>query len=235
MTRLEKAIHNNVLWYEAMCQAHGIPRDFRPGIWLTYHEMPLFYSNVLVFSDVLETAEVEKHLQTLIALKLPFAIKDSLARLELTPLGFQLLFEASWIWRTPNSKLKNNVDGIRWTMVQSAGELERWELAWSDEPTNQRVQPHIFLPSLLDDESIRFIAAYRGNKIIAGVVANLTGDVVGVSNIFAPNDALWADCITAVTNVFPDLPLVGYEHGDTLTFAKTLGFEELGRLKVWRR
>ena len=190
MTCLEKAIHNNVLWYEAMCQAHGIPRDSRPGLWLTHHEMPLFYSNALIFSDALEPTEVEKHLQTLITLKFPFAIKDSLARLELTPLGFQLLFEASWIWRTPTPQLKNKSDSIRWTTVQSAGELENWEMAWSDESVNQTEQPRIFLPSLLDDESIRFIAAYRGNEILAGAIANLTDGVVGVSNVFAPNDGL---------------------------------------------
>lgn len=190
MTRLEKAIHNNVLWYEVICQAHGIPRDFRPGLWLTYHEMPLFYSNALIFSDALEPAEVEKHLQTLITLKFPFAIKDSLARLELSSFGFQLLFEASWIWRTPTPRLKNNVDGILWTTVQSAGELENWEMTWSDEPTNQGTQTRIFLPSLLDDEGVRFIAAYRGNEILAGAIANLTDGVVGVSNVFAPNDGL---------------------------------------------
>jgi hypothetical protein len=237
VTRIEKAAYNNVLWYEAICQAHGIPREFYPGIWLNRQSVPQFYSNALVFSDVVERIEVERHLQTLIDLKLPngFSVKDGLARLELTSLGFQLLFEASWIWRAPNLKLKNTVDRIYWTTVQNATALEKWERAWSGQPRNQEAQTRIFLPSLLNDEDIRFIAAYQEEHIIAGVIANRTDDVVGVSNIFAPDDELWADCIAAVTNLFPELPLVGYERGDNLALTKTLGFEELGSLKVWVR
>jgi hypothetical protein len=85
MTRLELAAYNNVLWYEAICQAHGISRDFRPGIWLSRQPMPQLYSNALVFSDVLDSAEVEKYLQTLIDLNIPFSVKDALARLERMP------------------------------------------------------------------------------------------------------------------------------------------------------
>jgi hypothetical protein len=235
MTRIEKAAFNNVLWYEAICQAHGIPGEFRPGIWLNRRQVPQFYSNALIFSDAVESSEVEKHLQTLIDLNFPFSVKDGFARLELSSLGFQLLFEASWIWREPTFKSKNNVDGIRWTTVQSAPELEKWEIAWRDEPANQEARTRIFLPSLLEDKDIRFIAAYREEHIVAGVIANRTNGVVGVSNIFARDNELWAACIAAVTNIFPELPLVGYERGHELETAKMLGLEELGPLRVWAR
>jgi hypothetical protein len=235
VTRIEKAAYNNVLWYVAICQAHGISGEFHPGLWLNCKPVPQFYSNALIFSDVLDSAEVEKHLQTLIDLNFPFSVKDGFARLELTSLGFQLLFEASWIWRAPNPKLKNTVDEIRWKTVQSASELEKWERAWNSQPGNQAARTRIFLPSLLDDEDIRFIAAYREEEIVAGVIANRTYDVVGVSNVFAPDDELWADCIAVVVNIFPELPSVGYECVSELETAKTLGFEELGPLKVWVR
>jgi hypothetical protein len=37
----------------------------------------------------------------------------------------------------------------------------------------------MFLPALLSDPDIRFIAAYTEQQIVAGAIANRTGDVVG--------------------------------------------------------
>lgn len=38
------------------------------------------------------------------------AIKDSFAELDLAAFGFQLLFEATWIWRTPPAPLPKAQD-----------------------------------------------------------------------------------------------------------------------------
>jgi hypothetical protein len=90
----------------------------------------------------------------------------------------------------------------------------------------------------LADETIAFIAAYRQGQIVAGVIANRTGEVVGLSNLFVPGEAktmFWAGCVAGVMAAFPGLPVVGYERGDDLAIAQTLGFESLGPLRVWLR
>jgi hypothetical protein len=71
--------------------------------------------------------------------------------------------------------------------------------------------------------------------VVAGAIANRTGDVVGVSNVFAHPDAerSWAGCLITIINAFPGLPLVGYERGDELEIAERLGFTAVGPLRVW--
>ena len=222
-SRMEQAAYNNAHWCNAVCGAQGRPGEFRPGLWLNRRAVPRFYPNVFTFSEALESADVERHLQTLTALKSPngFSVKDSFARLELTSLGFQRLFEATWLWRTATlPKLERAAAGIHWATVQSEAELERWETAWSNKPAQQEAQPRTFVPALLKNRAIRFMAAYRKGKIIAGVIANHTEDVVGISNIFAPSDDLWADCIVTVIDAFPSLPLVGYEGSSALLRSK---------------
>ncbi len=96
--------------------------------------------------------------------------------------------------------------------------------------------PRIFLPALLSDPDIRFIAAYADRHIVAGAIANRTGNVVGVSNVFVPEaDAArcWAGCVATIIDAFPGLPLVGYERGNDLIIAQALGFEVVGLLRVW--
>jgi hypothetical protein len=94
------------------------------------------------------------------------------------------------------------------------------------------------MPSLLTDEDIVFIAAYQDRQIVAGGIANRTGEVVGVSNVFAPEEdarPYWSGYITAIIEAFPGLPLVGYERGVELAISQQLGFETIRPLRVWIR
>ena len=72
--------------------------------------------------------------------------------------------------------------------------------------------------------------------MVAGAILNRTGVVVGLSNLFIPDgDAAhwWASCVAASQNLFPELPLVGYERGQDLIDAQQCGFEALGPLRIW--
>jgi hypothetical protein len=168
-------------------------------------------------------------------------IKDSFCALDLRSLGFQLLFKATWLWREPSRPKPAGVaGGLEWDIVQEPTELARWEVAWNvllnDDHSPQ--PSRVFLPSLLVDRDVAFLAARQGHQIVAGAIANRSGDVVGVSNVFTPEeDALfyWAGCVAAITDAFPGRPLVGQEWGDELEVALQLGFEALGPLRVWTR
>jgi hypothetical protein len=109
--------------------------------------------------------------------------------------------------------------GLHWTTLREPADLITWEAAWDSLPAENpsTLPPRIFLPSLLTDPDIRFIAVYQDRQIVAGAIANRTGDVVGVSNVFVPEaDAArcWAGCLATIIDAFPGLPLVGYERGN---------------------
>jgi hypothetical protein len=60
--------------------------------------------------------------------------------------------------------------------------------------------------------------------------------VVGISNVFALDggpDAVWPVVLDAANELFPTLPVVGYEQGDDLAAAVRHGFEPVGPLRIW--
>jgi hypothetical protein len=234
--RTTQAARNNAAWCDAVCRAHGRPGEFCDGIWINRHETPRFYPNAVTLSATASAAQLERIDEIVRApLEGEWAVKDSFGNLDLAPRGFRVLFAASWIWRPPSLPRPSDASaGVRWVRVRTASDLAAWEAAWSGEP----VAAGIFRPALLGDENVTVFAASREGRIVAGGIANRTGDVVGLSNLFVPahdSDALRTGCVAAVIDAFPHLPIVGYEQGEDLAAAQALGFEALGPLRVWVR
>jgi hypothetical protein len=241
-SRAEKAARNNAAWCDTVCRTHGAPGEFQDAFWFNRHPVPRFYPNVVTLTQDGSAAQLAQ-IQTMVATKLPvgWGVKDSFNSLDLTALGFQPVFEATWLWHTPSPRLpKPTASGLRWTYVKSGPELAKWETAWIGELANNSSakQPRLFLPSLLANPEIAFIAAYENERLVAGAIANHTDDVVGLSNVFAPPDnpqPFWTGYVAVVQERFPDLPIVGYERGPQLAVAQEIGFETLQPLKVWTR
>ena len=241
--QINQAAYNNAVWCDTVCRAHGIPGEFYAQVWLNRSAVPAYYPNVVTLSGESGVEEQMQAIESLIddGLLTSFAVKDSFNTLDLGQSGFHALFEATWLWR--DSSLPQPTDlpeDVRWAIVEQPQELAQWELAWAALPDNQpsASQAQIFLPPLLADQDVVFVAAYRDEQIVGGAVANRTGNVVGLSNQFAPEgEALgyWAGCIAVIMEVYPDHAIVGYERGAELDSARTLGFEDVGPLRVWIR
>jgi hypothetical protein len=239
----EQAALNNAAWCDTLCRAHGASGEFDEAAWLNRHPVPRFYPNLVTLSSQGHAAAQLAHVQDLIASNLAgqWAVKDSFSELDLAELGFQLLFEATWLWRAPCAPLPDGTDrGIHWACLQSEAQLDRWENAWNGDPANHSSarQPRLFLPALLADPEIAFIAAYRGDELIAGAIANRTSTVVGLSNVFTPPEdaeSFWMGCVATAVAHFPGRPLVGYESGPELALAQAVGFESLQNLRIWVR
>ena len=242
LSRVEQAARNNAIWCDTMCRAHGAAGEFHEALWLNRNPVPRFYPNLVTLIKQRDLAVQLAQIQALAA-TFPghWAVKDSFAELDLAALAFQLYFEATWIWRTPSASLAQAPDdGIQWVLIQDAVQLTQWESAWSGNPIGHSAtpEPRLFLPALLADPDVAFIAAYQGSAIIAGAIANRTETVVGLSNLFAPAEesvAFWAGCVATAHATFPGLPLVGYESGADLARAEAVGFEKLQSLRVWGR
>ena len=111
--------------------------------------------------------------------------------------------------------------------------LSDWHQAWrsAGSPTDQV----IFTPECLENPDLAFFGRLSGTTIEAGCIANLSRDVVGMSNVFSttPNDQLlYEEALSAVSAVGGSLPIVGYENGVDLDAARPAGFQLVGQLRV---
>lgn len=218
--RAELAARNNAAWCDAIFRSHGAPGEFVGDVWLNRSLTLPFYPNLVTLTASARVDELVAQLPS------GAAIKDSFASLDLGPLGFAPLFDATWIWRDAAAPTLGA--DLEWSVVGSSAELDEWAQAWGDSG--------IFVPPLLDDSSVALFAGRRDGRTVAGCAANLAAGVVGISNVFGAASAeLWAAAIAAVSQHFGGHPIVGYEAGDDLDLALGQGFEPIGPLRVWGR
>ena len=217
------AARNNAEWCDAVARSWGGRGAFEEALWINRGAAPPFYPNAVTLTPS------ESVPPAIAAAKGAFTVKDSFQALDLAPLGYQPLFDASWIWRDPQPA--RAVDGTAaWRVIRDAASLARWEAAWrGDEPALD-----LFRPTLLEEHKHAFIAGEVAGEMVAGCVASRSGAVVGVSNLFGPAE-FTPGCLAAVQGFAPSLPIVGYEAGAALEAMKSQGFQALGALRVWLR
>ena len=232
-----RAARNNAEWCEAVCRAHGNPGEFHDDIWLSRHPVPRFYPNA---GTLAEPSQRQLALiDELTAARLPpgWAVKDSFSMLDLEPRGFRMLFAAEWIY-LPVSRVEEIISArtsARWEIVGNALALTEWESAWT-RSAGDTSEDRIFLPPLLENKDVAVVAGFRDGQVVAGAIANRSDGVVGWSNFFAPVAEMFDHAVASlatIARVFPGSPIVGYEHGDDLRNAHSLGFESIGPLRVW--
>jgi hypothetical protein len=233
------AAKNNAAWCDLVCRSHGIPGAFNEHYWLNRGSVPRFYPNMVTLSESRPSvaAQMARAEEAMAAAPLrSLSVKDSFSTLGLDSLGFGRLFDASWIWRPPATRVEwDPAAAITWSHVNDGAGLARWEDAWAD--ASAPAGPgRTFRDTLLGQPAVAFVAALREGRIVGGFAANVADGVVGLSNLFGlpgEPEALWQGAVTAVSTIFPGRPLVGYEHGATLDHAKAAGFKTLRPLTVW--
>jgi|SRR5579871_1493903 len=228
--RRRLAARNNAEWCETVSAAHGVGGRYSGVAWVQPRPGPPFYPNLVTLTagGVTEQLAAIGELKRLLGPG--FAVKDSFAALDLAPLGFRLLFEATWI---SLDKGRGDAGEARWQKVAGVAELAEWEAMWRacGSPTAGRVFP----PVLLAEERVAFLAAWEAGRIVAGCIANRSAEVVGLSNFFAEASAVdhRRSAIAAAAGFAGDRIVVGYESGRALRAALGLGFVATGPLRVW--
>ncbi|MFF4423296.1 hypothetical protein ACFY04_21380 [Streptomyces sp. NPDC001549] len=228
MALLRRAAVNNAAWCEAVCRAHGLaPRYDGEQLWFSARRTPPMYPDAVTLEPAVPARSVVRGVDT----DSPgCSVKDSFADLDLAGAGFEVLFEAQWIHRpagAPLPEAEAEAAGLEWSEVSGAEELAAWEAAFDGGESTEG--DGLFRPALLG-EGIVFLAGRDGGRIVAGAVASTGGGVVGVSNLFG---AAWEGVLGAVSARWPELDVVGYEHGEDLEAAVRCGFAPIGPLRVW--
>ena len=245
-SRLELAVLNNVAWYQAMFAAHGLAHREDGRVWFSHDSPPAYHSNLVVLAADVSQPEADARVNGLATrLHRRWSIKDSWANLDLSPLGFCILFEATWIWREPSIVGVVTAGAtLDWSRLRTPAELAEWESAWWGDARNQAHAEagRQFPDGLLASGDHAFFAGRLGGQgggpIVAGGVANRSAGAVGLSNLFASPELAgqaWCAIVNGISNAFPGQPIVGYERGDDLMRARQVGFEPVGPLRVWER
>ncbi|MGW6026539.1 hypothetical protein [Streptomyces sp. NPDC055099] len=226
------AARNNAEWCDAVCRAHGVPGEFGTGVWSSARRTPPLYPDAVSLTPGISAADLVARIDT----ESPgCSVKDSFACLDLEPLGFEVLFEAQWIHRPAGEAPAAGPATVHWAPLESADSLPAWETAWSggEQATG------LFRSELMTGNTTFLSGTCADGKIVAGAVASPGDAVVGISNLFATDDApggeesAWAGCLTEAARLWPRLPVVGYESGDSLAAAVRQGFTPVGPLRVW--
>lgn len=221
------AANNNADLYEAMFQAWALRYERRPSAFVGRDRPPPFYSNLTVLAPGARD-EIISHLRGL-ALRFGGSVgfKDSFCEFDHRASGLSLLFQASWIWRSPSAG-----PGSDWLKVGHQLELEEWEAAWkrAGSPTDHKM----FRNSLLRDDRLTFLYKREAGQVVSGCIANLSDGCVGISNVFSLADEVgsFAEATAAVASMNPRLPIAGYARGPRLIAALQAGFEATGDLRI---
>lgn len=237
LQKVEQAALNNAVWCDTVCESHGCAGEFVEGAWLNWQQTPPFYPNAVTLGGARQAPLHQEHIRESIRVGVPvgWGIKDSFKTLQLNSLGFHILLEAQWIYKSvPVQRRTMDLAGVQWETVATASVLSEWERAWCGESG----RGGIFLPALLQNADVAILAARRDGRIVAGCIANRASGCVGMSNIFLPAQGaheLRRECVAKVHEVFAELLIVGYESGSDLEAMLATGFEAIGGLRVWLR
>lgn len=241
------AARNNAAWCEALCKVHGALGKRTDGSWICRGEVPERYPNIVTF-EAGDPASQVAHVEGLLAgpLDRPWAVKDSFCQLDLAPLGFETLIEGSWLClETPSPQLRHRSD-LHWTRIMSGPRLAEWERAVLGVGC-----PRLFPPALLADSRVWVLGGFGDQGLVAGAIlfdstesASTWGQgsppVIGYSNLFLADGASEIErhavleaLVGAIASRFPDRPIVGWEPESEVPTMERLGFEAVGRLRVW--
>lgn len=226
------AASNNADLCAAILNANG-KRFERDKVAFLCLDDPLPYYPKMVSLDPTATAELEARIRNKHEMgQIVDSVKDSFSGMDADALGLMVLFEASWIWCDAE---RQNMPAD-WVRIDNAADLSDWHTAWSGDssPADQMIFPS----ACLNDPNLAFLARRKGTTVEAGCVANLSENAVGLSNVFSvhPNQQrLFEEALPAVSAFGNGRPVVGYEQGDSLAAALSIGFREVGPLRVLLR
>lgn len=221
-TRVDIAVWNNIAWCGLVCDTHEIAHISKEHVWGTLDKAPQFYPDIITTSKHGTVEEV----MDFIGNREIASLKDSFASLDLSPLGFTVLFEAEWIYHESVTEASEPAQES-WRMISTEQELARW--------TSVNGLEKVVKPALLQHEDVKIFTCEQ-NGALSGFIANVGANAVGISNVFSASQTsknLWLDIPKVVAAEFPGLPLVGYESNGDLAAALSSGWTSVGPLRVW--
>lgn len=219
---LVAAVGNNAAWCDLVCAALGIPGTFTTELYVNRNEVPRFYPNIITMSESAEESDVV----SAIGDREHRSVKDSFGRLDLTTIGMTRLFEAKWLFAPTNPPK----EGVECRVVDGDAALHEWLTARGAEGAD------VLGAAWSKRADLAFVSLVEGATVVGSGVLSQARGVVGLSNVVCCDGdpgRCWSSIAGASQSVFPDVAVVGYETGEDLSVAVSVGYKVLGPLTVW--
>jgi hypothetical protein len=136
VTLLEQAARENAEWCEAVARSHGVRSRFTADAWLASTRTPASFPDAVTLR-----ASAGRGILRDIDASSGCSVKDSFAALDLSDDGFEVLFDARWIFRAPgperagDAAARTNTDGMVWSVLDPA-DLGDWSALHSNVTTS---------------------------------------------------------------------------------------------------
>jgi hypothetical protein len=218
---LQSAIKNNVIWCKKVSELHGGTHLTKGNVWGLTTKAPRFYPDVMTTNEAVTTQEVVEFIGNREIL----SIKDSFSNIDMSLLGYKILFVAEWICHEAVSVPISDLTA--WRSIQTEEDVVNWTTACG--------LGGIITAELLSDPEVVILGKGHLNEE-KGFIVNQGAKAIGVSNVFSKNPnnhQHWSEIPQIVSTRFPRLPLVGYEHGEDLKASLRFGWKSMGPLRVW--
>ncbi|MEP5759833.1 MAG: hypothetical protein ABJ327_11130 [Litoreibacter sp.] len=222
LNKARSAARNNADLCAAIMAANEIRTERDEIAYFCIDDPPPYYPKMV-------TLDPEATRELNVRAKGASVIKDSFSCLDVDSLGVNVAFDASWIW----CEIKQHALPANWVRIETAHDLMAWHQAWCGDDSS--MDQLVFTPRCLENNSLAFLARLSGTRIEAGCIANLSEDVIGISNVFSTvlNDqSYYEEALSVVSMVGNGRPVVGYERGTSLQAATSAGFQVVGPLRV---
>ena len=167
---MQQAVDNNIAWCQLVSAAYDKQSFTTDKVWGLQTIAPPYYPELITSSST----TTEEDILDFLKLDHIGSVKDSYAALHLLPFGFQMLFEAEWIYFPACDKKES--EPYQWKLVRTEKEFEQW--------TKMNGLENSIPSRLLGIDEVK-IFVMEGPDGFASFIANAAADVIGVSNVFS--------------------------------------------------
>ncbi|HVM09584.1 MAG TPA: hypothetical protein VM345_14040 [Acidimicrobiales bacterium] len=156
-----KAARLHALWCDAVVRAHGVPTATDESAWRAHRRPPALYPDAVSLRPDVGEAVLDG-----VDTSPGCGVMDAFFDLDLEPVGFHVLFDATWYATTGGGVTE-------WRATQ---DLASWERAWGG-PAGT------FVPALSDEDGVTFLEGEGGGIVVhrtdeGATLSNAWGDVV---------------------------------------------------------
>lgn len=234
MTTINTLAKNNAQWCDWVLSGLGSPGRWVTDIWYHPDDVPPIYPHADTLTD--NTEQQLKHIKQLVNYRdgKSIAVKDSWSKLNLTGLDFEIMFEAEWLLYA-SSRVSVPEHDLKIERISTAKDLQEFTRCCNEAYNTPDVPLDVFSPALLDNPDIVFLAGKVNDKIAAGITCVQSHGVNGLNNLFAFHKEDELLMIREGMTVFPKTPACTYSGYDSVADYVHLGFQPMGKLRVWSR